>query len=260
MSQTHSQITGVWIAADCIVCDSCQSQCPDVFEIQDQKCVIRPAAMSREFVGALTASILAAADKCPVDAIRFEMMDVAAGEPRAGAVDAGAAAPAQAPTRRGFNIALTVGWGALALCTATSAAIFLDFMAPKVGKEPKKIYRVGTLDDYGTSGAVYEQFKPVGFWLVNLLPKQPRLVALSTVCTHLGCIPDWQEAEKKFKCPCHGSGYLGTGINFEGPAPRPLERFAISRDADGQIVVDMGRTYRYELGQWDDPESFVPLA
>ena len=45
-------------------------------------------------------------------------------------------------------------------------------------------------------------------------------------------------SEQKFKCPCHGSGFYITGINFEGPAPRPLERWAISIGDDGQLVVD----------------------
>ena len=43
-------------------------------------------------------------------------------------------------------------------------------------------------------------------------------------------------AENKFKCPCHGSGFRTTGINFEGPAPRPLERARIVLADDGQIL------------------------
>jgi cytochrome b6-f complex iron-sulfur subunit len=50
------------------------------------------------------------------------------------------------------------------------------------------------------------------------------------------------------------------GINFEGPTPRPLERFAISKDSDGYVVVDMTRVYRYELGEWDSPDSFIALG
>ncbi len=83
------------------------------------------------------------------------------------------------------------------------------------------------------------------------------LRALSTTCTHLGCTPNWLEAEKKFKCPCHGSGFKISGVNFEGPAPRPLERYAIRETDDGQIVVDKSRKFQNELGQWDDPDSYV---
>jgi cytochrome b6-f complex iron-sulfur subunit len=65
------------------------------------------------------------------------------------------------------------------------------------------------------------------------------------------------DGQREFKCPCHGSGFTIDGINFEGPAPRPLERYAIHVNEDGQIEVDKSRTFRQELGQWNDPESFV---
>jgi nitrite reductase/ring-hydroxylating ferredoxin subunit len=62
-----------------------------------------------------------------------------------------------------------------------------------------------------------------GVWIVNYeYNGQPEIYALRSVCTHLGCTPNWLEGEQKFKCPCHGSGFYKDGINFEGPAPRPL--------------------------------------
>jgi cytochrome b6-f complex iron-sulfur subunit len=162
-------------------------------------------------------------------------------------------------TRRQFNIALAVGWAAMAFVGATFGAMFQDFFGPKVLKEPKKQIRIGKPADFANSG-VYEQYKPIGIWVVNLQPAEERLMALSTTCTHLGCIPNWLQGELKFKCPCHGSGYYINGVNFEGPTPRPLERFAVTKDADGYIVVDMSKVYRSELGEWDNPESFIPLA
>jgi cytochrome b6-f complex iron-sulfur subunit len=82
---------------------------------------------------------------------------------------------------------------------------------------------------------------------------------LQTECTHLGCKTIWQESEQKFKCPCHGSGFTKDGIHFEGPAPRPLERYAIRVTDDGQLEVDKSRTFRHELGEWEDPDSFIPV-
>ena len=67
------------------------------------------------------------------------------------------------------------------------------------------------------------------------------------------------ENENKFKCPCHGSGFRKTGIHFEGPAPRPLERYRIVLGDDGQILVDKSRRYQQEKGQWSDPESFLKI-
>ena len=81
-----------------------------------------------------------------------------------------------------------------------------------------------------------------------------------SACTS-GCTPNWLQAQNKFKCPCHGSGYYVSGINFEGPAPRPLERAEIEVSGeDGQIIVDKATRYLYERGQWSDPKAFVKMA
>ena len=85
-----------------------------------------------------------------------------------------------------------------------------------------------------------------------------RVAALGSIWTHLGCIPNWLPNDRKFKCPCHGSGYKPNGINFEGPTPRPLERFRISV-ADGLVLVDKSKKYQYELGQWDQPGSYLEV-
>ena len=76
-----------------------------------------------------------------------------------------------------------------------------------------------------------------------------RVVAVSTICTHLGCIPNWLANDQKFKCPCHGSGFQVTGMNFEGPAPRPLERYRIYLDGEF-VMVDKSMKFRQELNQW----------
>ena len=97
-------------------------------------------------------------------------------------------------------------------------------------------------------------------WIVNAeYNGQQQIFALKIVCTHLGCTPNWLEAEQKFKCPCHGSGFYKDGINFEGPAPRPLERYAIGIASDGSIEVDKSHTFQEEMGAWNDPASFIPV-
>lgn len=134
------------------------------------------------------------------------------------------------------------------------------FMFPNILTEPPSTFKVGPPSDF-PPGAVSDKFKAqFGVWVVSgEYNGQPQIYALKTVCTHLGCTPNWLEAEQKFKCPCHGSGFYKDGINFEGPAPRPLERYAIRLADDGQVEIDKSKKFQEELGQWADPSSFVPV-
>jgi cytochrome b6-f complex iron-sulfur subunit len=128
--------------------------------------------------------------------------------------------------------------------------------------EPPQQFKAGFPNEYGTG--VDERWKEkFGIWLVRT-PEDAAIpahgagfYALITTCTHLGCTPNYLSAENKFKCPCHGSGFRPTGINFEGPAPRPLERARVVLADDGQILVDKSRHFQFELGQWTDPEAFL---
>jgi len=70
-----------------------------------------------------------------------------------------------------------------------------------------------------------------------LLQLEPgRFVALSAVCTHLGCIVKWVEAEAHFLCPCHGGKFSPAGAVLSGPPPTALETFPVALDGD-QVVV-----------------------
>lgn len=177
-----------------------------------------------------------------------------------------AAAAAQAQTsRRGFlsvlfGSSLAIGFTSLAVTHLLWVLGLARYMFPNVLIEPPTRFKVGFIDDF-SPGQVSEKYKAqFGTWIVRYeFEGQPMVFALKTVCTHLGCTPNWLEGEQKFKCPCHGSGFYKDGINFEGPAPRPLERYAISIADDGQLEVDKSATFHEETGQWADPASFVPV-
>src|SRR5690242_12705453 len=94
MAETYQVITKVWIAPGCIVCDSCENDCPEVFDVQEQTCIIRPPAMSADFLKPLTPSIIVAAEGCPVEVIKYETIEVPGEAPWAAAEAAAAAAPA----------------------------------------------------------------------------------------------------------------------------------------------------------------------
>ncbi|MBI3750589.1 MAG: Rieske 2Fe-2S domain-containing protein [Chloroflexi bacterium] len=64
-------------------------------------------------------------------------------------------------------------------------------------------------------------------------------------CTHLGCTPNFCPKNFWFECPCHGSRYDRLGIKVGGaaygPAPRSLDRFASTVDANGVLTLDTGK-------------------
>ncbi len=159
-------------------------------------------------------------------------------------------------TRRSFFSWLSIGWLAFIAATGGFFTMMLRFFFPNVLFEPVQTFRAGFPEDY-TIGEVDLRWKDkYGVWIVR---NEEGIYALSTTCTHLGCTPNWLISEQKFKCPCHGSGFFKTGINFEGPAPRPLERYKIILADDGQVIVDKTKKFQQEKGQWGDPEAFMKV-
>lgn len=170
--------------------------------------------------------------------------------------------PFQAPdlaTRREV-FWMAAGWGLFGWASMTSVGMLVSYLFPRAPFDPKQVFKVGYPEEY-PPGSVSEAYKKKnGVWICNEeYNGQQILYALFTICTHLGCTPNWLEADAKFKCPCHGSGFYPSGVNFEGPAPRPLERAKIYIGDDGQVVVDKTKKFQQEKGQWDDPDSFIPV-
>lgn len=156
--------------------------------------------------------------------------------------------------RRSFIKWAAIGWTAFIAVIGGYVSILTRYLFPNVLFEPKQSFRAGYPSDY-VIGEVSENFKDKhGVWVVR---EPTKIYALATVCTHLGCTPTWMPNEAKFKCPCHGSGFYKNGINFEGPAPRPLERYKIGFNDSGEIVIDKTKKFQYEKGEWDDPESYI---
>ena len=85
-----------------------------------------------------------------------------------------------------------------------------------------------------------------------------RFYVIYALCTHLGCTPNWNESNIKFKCPCHGSGYTREGINFEGPAPRPMERCKVTLSPDGNLLIDT--SVRYRPAKWEQEPAYLSYA
>ena len=147
-------------------------------------------------------------------------------------------------------------WSAVTAFLGAWFIAFFRFFLPRTLFEPNTVFKIGYPSEYGLGVDTKWQQK-YRIW-VDRTPD--RLFVIYARCTHLGCTPDWKASENKFKCPCHGSGYDNEGVNFEGPAPRPMDRAHIEQGPDGQIIVDVSRLYQWPKGQpshFNDPGSFL---
>ncbi|MGV2340417.1 MAG UNVERIFIED_CONTAM: ubiquinol-cytochrome c reductase iron-sulfur subunit [Planctomycetaceae bacterium] len=156
---------------------------------------------------------------------------------------------------------IVIAWTSFVATATASTLALARFMMPNVLVEPPTRFKIGPPSDYSPGTVSTKWQAQFNIWVVNNEVDGVRCIyALSTVCTHLGCTPNWLEGEQKFKCPCHGSGFYKTGINFEGPAPRPLERVGLRLAEDGMLEVDKSVKFQRELGQWTNTSSFVGMG
>jgi len=155
-------------------------------------------------------------------------------------------------SRRGV---LGMAWGFFTLATLGSIGAMTRFLFPNVLFEPPQEFKAGFPSEFAID-AVDTRYKAShAVWIVR---ESEGFYVLSTVCTHLGCTPNWLSADEKFKCPCHGSGFIKSGINVEGPAPRPLERFKVTLAEDGQLLIDKNTKFQEEKGQWSMDGAYLP--
>jgi Rieske Fe-S protein len=132
-----------------------------------------------------------------------------------------------APSRRTFLV------GAAAL---SGAGLLVACGGPAPESQPRPTAREGSLvalADIPVGGAVSATTFD-GDPILVARPTADEVVAFSAICTHQGCtvVPNGKE----LRCPCHGSVYqVTTGDNVSGPAPKPLEPFAVTVQ-DGQVV------------------------
>ncbi|UCD27727.1 MAG: Rieske 2Fe-2S domain-containing protein [Planctomycetota bacterium] len=250
-------LTKVWITDGCVVCETCTNNCPEVFEIRDNTCLVRPQAQDTKFLQPLTDLIVETAIECPVNVIAYQTEEKDVTTPQVNLLSDNGGEISEEISRRSLLSSAGAGWLALGGSAVVGVLATQRFMFPNVLEESNPKVCIGELSKYMEIpiGGVNQDFKKQGILIVRLVD---RIAALSTSCTHLGCIINWQESEKVFKCPCHGSGFTHQGINIDGPASRPLERYKILID-EGMVVVDRSRKYQYQKGDWDNPESFVNI-
>lgn len=164
-------------------------------------------------------------------------------------------APPVQLTRRGLFGTAFLGWGAFLTAVGVGKLGLVRFLFPNVSFEKPQEFPTDKPETFAKD-TVNETWKETNsVWVANV---EGSIIAISTVCTHLGCTPNWLPAESKFKCPCHGSGYYMNGVNFEGPTPRPLERFRVYIGDDGNLWVDKNVKCQVEQGTCADRKFFIP--
>jgi cytochrome b6-f complex iron-sulfur subunit len=163
------------------------------------------------------------------------------------------ASPADAVDKSRRTMIWACIWGYLGI----NFLMFLRFFFPRAIFEPNPIFSIGYPADFALG--IDQRFLMTNrVWVIR---EPGRLFVIYARCTHLGCTPEWKSAENKFKCPCHGSGYDSEGVNFEGPAPRPMDRAHVELAATGQITVDTSRLFvddpRAGVNHFNDLDAFL---
>jgi len=142
---------------------------------------------------------------------------------------------------------LNLAWlASLGFLTVSLGGMTYFFAMPRFKEgEFGGVYTYGTVADLPSVDQGPNNLPKVKLWISNT---PEGVLAIYKVCTHLGCLYNWNTQENKFICPCHGSQFEKSGEYIYGPAPRSLDRFVV------EIVSPEG-----EVLAATDPETGDPL-
>jgi cytochrome b6-f complex iron-sulfur subunit len=151
-------------------------------------------------------------------------------------------------SRRAFLV--KIGWAGIVTVLGGSVLASIRFFFPRVLFEPPAQFEIGDPDDF-TPGKVDTSHKD-DHRVCIVRHGDGSFYVVSLGCTHLGCTANWKPTEEIFHCSCHGSKFNKEGVNFAGPAPRPLDRFKVSLSPEGTLVVDKSVVYKGVAGKESD--------
>jgi cytochrome b6-f complex iron-sulfur subunit len=162
-------------------------------------------------------------------------------------------------TRR--SMVRTSFWAALGVTLAGLALGFVNFFWPREISGFGSVVKIPA-SQVPPPGSDPKSFPEGQLYLVNLQPgegvppefqslappsESGGILALWRKCPHLGCTVPWRPefsfegVRGWFRCPCHGSTYTRAGIRVFGPAPRPMDTFAVTVNGDGSVDVDTSK-------------------
>jgi len=149
-------------------------------------------------------------------------------------------------SRRGFlSIATSAIGGLIAAGMAIPAVAYI--IGPALQREKSEAWiRLGSAAkiELGTPTLFKAAFERKTGWIVNqedlsvfvLTDDGREFIAMSNVCTHLGCRVRWISEQGQFFCPCHNAVFDKQGEVVSGPPPSPLDRYQVKVE-DGQIEI-----------------------
>lgn len=114
----------------------------------------------------------------------------------------------------------------LAVCVGGMAVPVVLYLAPAGSRGPKEgLYDAGPADTFepGTARLIQGDGRPI---LVVCL-ERGRYLAVSAICTHLGCVVKWDGADRKILCPCHAGVFAPDGKVLSGPPSRALPAYEV---------------------------------
>lgn len=127
-----------------------------------------------------------------------------------------------------------LGFGSIGISIGGASILSLQYLKPNVLFEAPTKFKAGRSEDFQPGTITLNVERKV--YIVR--KREGSFYALSSVCTHLGCITNYQSAVKKIACPCHGSLFDLEGNVLSGPAPKSLKRILIEQNDRGVLVVD----------------------
>ncbi len=139
---------------------------------------------------------------------------------------------ATTPKQRRFFLSVLLAGTGSAVAAATLWPVW-RFLSPREKAEGQVQVSIAR-SKVGVGQAHFFNFR--GQPAVVLQPEPGSFAAFSAVCTHLGCIVQWQSDKGEFLCPCHAGRFSAQGEVLGGPPPKPLETLPVST-RDGQITV-----------------------
>ena len=152
----------------------------------------------------------------------------------------GAPLPEEGATRRRF-MALGL-WTAVGMMLAASALPVFELVSKWRGREKRLAYYfAASLEDLPESGIKKVELnlrggdRPDTRVFVRQMPGG-ELTAFSAICTHLGCLVNFNRVKGEFICPCHGGIYDLDGNVVAGPPPAPLKRLPVKIEG-GKVLV-----------------------